>query len=234
MKYKFINEIKIYAPMSRKSLIRYSLKKNALLIAINAEKIINADNLFKNIINQNIGYPDGLGAIIALKKSGLNNIKKIPGCELWLDIIRMYHLEKKFYLIGGKYSVIKDTVSKLRSEFKGIDIVNYRCGYFNHDDEIEELIEDIVEKKPDIVFVAMGSPAQELLMNRMKQKHLALYQGLGGSFDIYSDRVKRAPKWFLNNNLEWLYRLLREPKRIFRQLQLLKFISLLILGRYAK
>ncbi len=234
MNYKFINGIKIYAPMSRKSLIRYSLKKNALLVAINAEKIMNADNLSKKIINQNIGYPDGLGAVIALKKSGLNNIKKIPGCELWLDIIQMYHADKKFYLIGGKNSVIKDTVSKLRNKFKGIDIVNYRCGYFNHENETEELIEDIIDKKPDIVFVAMGSPAQELMMNRIKQKHSALYQGLGGSFDIYSDRTKRAPNWFIKNNLEWLYRLLREPMRIFRQIKLIKFIILLILGRYSK
>ena len=72
MNYKFINGIKIYAPMSRKSLIRYSLKKNALLVAINAEKIMNADNLSKKIINQNIGYPDGLGAVIALKKSAVS------------------------------------------------------------------------------------------------------------------------------------------------------------------
>jgi UDP-N-acetyl-D-mannosaminouronate:lipid I N-acetyl-D-mannosaminouronosyltransferase len=77
------------------------------------------------------------------------------------------------------------------------------------------------------VFVAMGSPKQEYLMEKLHQKHKATYQGLGGSFDVYTGAVKRAPKWWLENNLEWAFRLFKEPSRIKRQIHLIRFLILL-------
>ena len=149
---------------------------------------------------------------------------KIPGCELWLKIIRsLYREGKTFYLVGGKQQVIEATVEKLKKEFEGIRIVNYRNGYLKTPEERKALIEDIAEKKPDVVFVAMGSPKQELLMEEMLERHPAIYQGLGGSFDVYTGAVKRAPKWWVDHNLEFAYRLIRQPSRIKRQVHLLKF-----------
>ena len=232
MKYKIINGVRIFAPVSRRSLIDFALKHHSLLVAVNAEKILNANRDTRNIINCNVGYSDGLGAVLALRKSGLKGVLKIPGCELWLDVIRSYYLDKSFYLVGGKDSVINDTVVKLEAEFEGIDIVNYRNGYLETELEEQALINDIVDKKPDIVFVAMGSPKQELLMERMKQRHGALYQGLGGSFDVYIGNTKRAPVWWIEHHLEWFYRLIQEPKRIKRQLHLVRFLILLMLGRF--
>lgn len=232
MKYKIINGIKIFAPMSRESLIDFALKNHCLLVAVNAEKILNATDYSRAIINHNVGYPDGLGAVLALRKSGVTDAQKIPGCELWLDIIRTHFLKKTFYLVGGEDSVIRDTVTKLKSKFQGIDIVNYRSGYLETEFEKQALINDVAAKKPDIVFVAMGSPKQEMLMEEMRKQHLALYQGLGGSFDVYTGNVKRAPMWWIENHLEWLYRLLQEPKRIKRQIHLVKFLFFLILGRF--
>lgn len=232
MKYKIINGVKIFAPASRRSLIDFALKHHSLLVAVNAEKILYANLDTRNIINCNVGYSDGLGAVLALRKSGLKGVLKIPGCELWLDVIRSYYLDKSFYLVGGKESVINDTVVKLEAEFEGIDIVNYRNGYLETELEAQALINDIVDKKPDIVFVAMGSPKQELLMERMRQRHRALYQGLGGSFDVFIGNTQRAPVWWMENHLEWFYRLIQEPKRIKRQLHLVRFLILLMLGRF--
>lgn len=79
-----------------------------------------------------------------------------------------------------------ETVEKLRSEYENIRIVGYRNGYIKTDDEKRRLIDDILEKKPDVVFVAMGSPKQELLMEEIQQRHRAIFQGLGGSFDVYT------------------------------------------------
>ena len=93
------------------------------------------------------------------------------------------------------------------------------------------LIDDIVQTRPDVVFVAMGSPKQELLMEEMQQRHPALYQGLGGSFDVYTNQVKRAPEWWVEHNVEWLYRLLQEPSRIKRQIHRVRFLYLLALGK---
>ncbi len=214
---------------SKNELIEYVLDKNQILVAINAEKILNKDKDLTEIINRNIGYPDGIGAVLALKKKGYNAIK-IPGVELWLDIINEVKEEKSFYFLGGSEEVINLTIKKLKNEYHNINIVGYRNGYFNFDEE-QNLITEIISKKPDIVYVAMGSPKQELIMNRLSKVHHALYMGLGGSFDVYCDSVKRAPKLFQKLGLEWFYRLIKQPTRIKRQVIYFKFIILLFLKR---
>jgi UDP-N-acetyl-D-mannosaminouronate:lipid I N-acetyl-D-mannosaminouronosyltransferase len=232
MKFEFLNGVKTHAPDSREQLINYAVAHNKIMIAVNAEKIMHATEESRAIANRNLGYPDGIGAVWSLHKKGHKSTVKISGCELWLDILVKYYSSKSFYLVGGKQQVIEATIKKLQSEFKGINISNYRNGYLANQDEEEELIADIVNKKPDVVFVAMGSPKQELLMERIQKQHTAVYQGLGGSFDVYIGKVKRAPRWWINNNLEWAYRLVRQPSRIKRQIHLLRFFVNLHLNKY--
>src|SRR5690606_17126476 len=231
MESRLVNGVKVYAPMSRKELIDFAFAHRSLLVAVNAEKILHANEETRSIINRNVGYPDGIGATMGLKRKGLGKVVKIPGCELWLDIVRAHYRDKRFYFVGGKDEVIRQTVTQLNKEFPGIQVVNYRNGYLKDEAERQALIDDVVATKPDVVFVAMGSPRQELLMEAMKQRHPAVYQGLGGSFDVYTGQVKRAPAWWVEHHLEWLYRLLQEPSRITRQLPLAKFLVLLYTGR---
>ena len=201
-------------------------------MAINAEKILHATEQTKNIINRNIGYCDGIGAVMALKKHGYKDVVKLPGCELWLKIIEsLYRKGKSFYLVGSKQEVIENTVAKLKEEFKGINIVNYRNGYIRTDEERKALLDDIAERRPDVVFVAMGSPKQELLMEEMMERHPAIYQGLGGSFDVYTGNVKRAPKWWVDHDLEFAYRLIKQPSRIKRQIHLVRFLAMVKMGK---
>lgn len=218
-----LNGVEIYPFTSEEELFAHIDEHKGILVAINAEKIINATEKTRSIINRNVGYCDGAGAMLALHKKGHKKACKIPGCELWLKIIARFYKEKTFYLVGGKPAVINETVEKLKKEFDGINIIGYRDGYIKTDEERQALIADIAQKKPGVVFVAMGSPKQELLMEEMMQQHKAIYQGLGGSFDVYTGHVKRAPKWWVDHNMEFAYRLLREPKRIKRQLKLFKF-----------
>lgn len=232
MKSEALNNVITYAPNSREELIDFAIEYKKILVAVNAEKILHATEQSRAIINRNLGYPDGIGAVWALRKKGHKDVVKIPGCELWLDIVGKHYKNKAFYLVGGKQEVIEETVSKLREEFKGIHICNYRNGYIKTEDEEKALIEDIVTNQPDVIFVAMGSPKQELLMERIQQQHKAVYQGLGGSFDVYTGNVKRAPQWWVKNNLEWTYRLINQPSRIKRQIHLVRFFINLILGRY--
>lgn len=227
MKSELLNGVKTYAPRSRKELMSYAFTNQNILVAVNAEKILHATAQSRSIINRNLGYPDGIGAVWALENKGCKNVVKIPGCELWLDLVRTYHKTKSFYLVGGKQEVIEATVAKLKKEFKSINIVNYRNGYIKSIPEEQDLINDIADKKPDVVFVAMGSPKQELLMEIMQKRHKAVYQGLGGSFDVYTGSVERAPNWWVKNNLEWAYRLVKEPSRIKRQIHLVRFMALL-------
>lgn len=227
-----LNGVKVHPFASHDELLAYVSQKKGFLVAINAEKILHATEQTRSIINRNIGYCDGIGAVMALKKRGYNDVIKIPGCELWLKIISMtYQQGKTFYLVGGKQEVIEETIKKLKVDFPGIQIANFRNGYIKTEEEKQDLIEDIATKKPDVVFVAMGSPKQELLMEEISQRHPAIYQGLGGSFDVYTGNVKRAPKWWVDHNLEWAYRLVKEPSRIKRQIHLVRFLALVKLGR---
>lgn len=215
--------VEIYPFKSEAELLSFVDNQKGILVAINAEKILHASPEMRAIINRNIGYCDGAGAQLALKQKGFKEACKVPGCELWLKIIERFHKEKTFYLVGGKPQVIEETVAKLKSQFEGINIVGYRDGYLKKDKDRENLINDIVEKKPDVVFIAMGSPKQELLMEDISKRHKAIFQGLGGSFDVYTGHVQRAPKWWVDHNMEFAYRLLREPKRIKRQIHLVKY-----------
>lgn len=218
-----LNGVEVMPFTSEQQLLSYVDAHKGILVAINAEKILHATDTTRSIINRNIGYCDGAGAMFALKRRGVKGACKLPGCELWLKIVANYYREKTFYLVGGKQEVIDATVAKLQREYAGIRIVAYRNGYLKTDAERQALIADVAEKRPDVVFVAMGSPKQELLMEEMQERHQAIYQGLGGSFDVYVGNVKRAPKWWVSHNLEFAYRLLRQPSRIKRQIHLLRF-----------
>ena len=170
--------------------------------------------------------------MMALRQKGVKEACKIPGCELWLKIVDRFHADKTFYLVGGKQEVIEETVEKLRTQYPDIRIVGYRNGYLKTDEERASLIDDIAQQKPDVVFVAMGSPKQELLMEEIQQRHVAIFQGLGGSFDVYTGHVERAPEWWVKHNLEWAYRLVRQPSRIKRQVHLLRYAWWLLTKKF--
>ena len=218
-----LNGVEIFPFASEEQLLHYVDTHKGILVAINAEKILHATEQTRAIINRNIGYCDGAGVQMALKQKGYESACKVPGCELWLKIVACFYREKTFYLVGSKPQVIEETIDKLCHEYKGIRIVGYRDGYIKTEEKKQQLIADIAEKKPDVVFVAMGSPKQELLMEEIQQKHRAIFQGLGGSFDVYTGHVQRAPKWWEDHNIEFAYRLIKEPKRIKRQIYLVKY-----------
>lgn len=227
-----VRRVMVYPFKSADELIGFVEERKGILVAINAEKILHATEQTRGIINRNIGYCDGVGAVMAMKKKGCEDVVKIAGCELWQKIIEAWHKkDKTFYLVGSKPEVIETTVAKLKEEYPGVSIVGYRDGYIKTEEEKTALLQDIAAKKPDVVFVAMGSPKQELLMEEMQAVHPAVYQGLGGSFDVYTGNVERAPKWWVDHNLEWAYRLIKQPSRIGRQIHLVRFLILVKLGR---
>ena len=219
----YINNYQIFGFQSKNDFLEIINGQNKILIALNAEKVLKNDEKLKQIVNENIGFPDGIGTVMALRRKNVKAIK-IPGAEFWLDIIRHFENKKSFYFVGSTQEVIEKTVDKLRSEFKQIDIAGYRNGFLKDNDK-QKLIDDLKDKKPDVVFVAQGSPRQEFLMNELFSEYPALYMGLGGSFDVYCGLKKRAPHIFQTWGLEWLYRLLKEPTRWRRQIILIKFFS---------
>lgn len=226
-----VNDRMIFPFEDKKQFLDLIEDYNGLLIAIGAEKLLNEDEELISIINNNIAYCDGYGAVYALKRKGVT-ASKIPGAHFWLDVVNKFYKEKTFYILGAKEEVLNDTLEKLKGEFSGIKIVGSRNGYYKNENEV---IEEIVEKKPDIVFAALGSPKQEFLMTKLLQKHKALYMGLGGSFDLYTGRAKPVPKWW-NKVFKWegLYRLIDDianVKRLKRQKVVLKYFNYMIKGK---
>lgn len=219
----YLNGVGVFPFASFEELLAYVGERKGILVAINAEKILHATDETRAIINRNIGYCDGAGALYALRQKGHPEACKIPGCELWLRIVAACHRERTFYLVGGRQEVIDETVARLGQEYPGIRIVGHRNGYLRTPEERAALIDDVAARRPDVVFVAMGSPKQELLMEEMQRRHPAIYQGLGGSFDVYTGHVERAPRWWIDHNLEFLYRLIKQPSRIRRQIHLLRY-----------
>lgn len=178
MKKVSIKGIELYPFTSCHQIVEFVNEHFGILVAINAEKILNQTKETRSIINRNIGYCDGAGPLMLLRKMGYKDAIKVAGCELWLSLIEQYYKEKTFYLVGAKQSIIEDVVAKLKKQFDGIHIIGYRNGYISSEEEKQALIADIVEKKPNVVFVAMGSPKQEMLMEEMFRQHKAIYQGL--------------------------------------------------------
>lgn len=228
----YIKGIALYPFSSGRQIAEYVARHPSILIAVNAEKIVNRTATTRDIINRNIGYCDGAGPQLILRRMGYKNAIKVAGCELWLMLVERFYMEKTFYLVGGRQLVIDETVDKLRRQYDGIRIVGCRNGYLKDDTERKALIDDIVIKKPDIVFVAMGSPKQEILMEEMLHRHKAIYQGLGGSFDVYTGHVRRASEWWVHHNIEWLYRLIHQPSRIKRQIKLVRFVWWIVIKKF--
>lgn len=232
IKQVFLNGLGVYPFTSEDQLIDYIDAHKGVLVAVNAAKIMHDVHLTGDLINRNIGYCDGSGPVLALKQRGYKEACKIAGCDLWLRIIGRFVDSKKFYLVGGKQEIIDKTVEKLRQDFPAIDIAGYRNGFIANDDEKKALLADIEEKKPDVVFVAMGSPKQEYLMEEMQKRNPdAIYQGLGGSFDVYTGAVKRAPKWWVDHNLEFAYRVINTG-RLRRNKYVFQMAWWLLLGKF--
>lgn len=224
--------VRVYAADGFQQLIDHAVASKGILIAVNAEKMAKAKKPLIDLINCNIGYCDGSGVVLAAKQKGATQACKIAGCELWLEIISRYYKTHSFYIVGGRSDVYADTILNLKSDFPGINIVGSRDGYLADDQARQQLIDDVADKKPDFVFVAMGSPKQESLMADMLARHRAVYQGLGGSFDVYTGRAKRAPKWWIDHHAEFVYRLIKQPSRIKRDWIRIKFAWWLVTKQF--
>jgi len=222
MKQIVLNNKKIFPFINKAQLIKFISNKKALVIAVSGEKLINTNKELEAIISEDysVAYPDGIGTVLALKRIGVK-AAKIPGVELWLDFMKLNYTKRSFYFIGSSETVIKETVAKLKEEFYQIDIRGFKSGFFK-EDELITIIKEIKSVSPDVIMVAMGTPKQEILMDKLYKNHKALYFGLGGSFDIYSGLKKRAPKLFIKLGMEWFYRFVKEPTRLKRQLTLIK------------
>jgi len=195
-------------------------------IAINPEKVIAAsnDDKVKEVIEKaTLRYPDGIGVSYVMAKKSGQKVARIPGCELWENLMdATISSQAPVYLVGASESVITKTREKLL--IKGVNVVGYQNGFFESDDAAN-VIHSIKKSGARIVTVALGSPKQELfIFDCIKQVPDAFYMGVGGTYDVFTGNVKRAPFLYRKLHCEWLYRLLSQPTRFRRQFNLLKYV----------
>ncbi|ETT02874.1 lipopolysaccharide N-acetylmannosaminouronosyltransferase [Providencia sp. PROV188] len=203
--------------------------KTGTLVAINAEKVMIAeqDTALNTLLGQaEYLYADGISIVRAIRrKYPKAEVSRVAGADLWEGLMERAGKEgTPVFLVGGKPEILEQTKAKLRAQWN-VNIVDSQDGYFTAEDR-SALFERIHASGAKIVTVAMGSPKQEIFMRDCRVVHPdALYMGVGGTYDVFTGHVKRAPKVWQNLGLEWLYRLLSQPTRIKRQFKLLKFLG---------
>lgn len=205
-------------------------KKKSLVVAINPEKLMKAkdDPALKALLNRaEFQIPDGIGVIIASKIQKGNIKSRVTGVDMMDRIVReAARTGKSIFLYGAKPGVADAAAAKLIDTYPDLKVAGTQDGY---EKDTSKVIAKINDAQPDILFVAMGSPKQELWIEEHRDNlHPILYQGVGGSFDVLAGNIKRAPAAFQKVGAEWLYRLLLEPSRIKRQMNLPKFLLQII------
>lgn len=201
-------------------------RKGAYCVTPNAEIAWEAmhDESFRSIINgSDLVLPDGAGVVMGAKILNRPLKQKVAGIE-FADRLAAYLASNqgRLYLLGSKPGVAELAGEKLCWKYPGLVICGTADGYFR---EEKPVIEKINAAKPDVLFVCLGAPKQEKFMAaHRKELDVGLMIGLGGSLDGFAGNVKRAPKWMIRCNLEWFYRLMKEPKRLGRMMRLPKFV----------
>jgi len=184
------------------------------------------------LLDADLVIPDGIGVIYASRIHNLGLEERIPGIEFMERILKFCNnTNGSIFILGGKPGVAKKACDKIQEKFPNIVMTGCHDGYFSDEDELK-VVDKINEVKPDILFVALGAPRQEKwIYSHRKILNTKIAMGVGGSIDVWAGHAKRAPKLFIKLNLEWFYRLLREPHRIGRMMSLPKFLIRVLLSR---
>ena len=203
-------------------------------VVVNAAKMVNAQKdlaLRESIVNCDIINADGQAVVWASKILKKPLPERVAGIDVMENLVKLAARKNyKIFFLGAKEEVVKKVVTRYKEEFGDDIIAGYRNGYFTKKEELE-VAREIALAKPHILFVAISSPKKEIFLNTYKNHIKAPFvMGVGGSFDVVSGLVKRAPVWMQKNGLEWLYRVYQEPGRMWKRYLTTnwRFIALLL------
>lgn len=205
------------------------------IVTLNPEGVVIAqDNkLFNSVINEaDLVVADGSWLVMAVRFLGGIIGERVAGIDLLLDMLNLCK-EKGYsvYLLGAKEDIVVSAKKRLEDMFPGIRILGFHNGYFNTEEEVM-IVEEIKSLKPDLLVVGLGMPKQEIWINMHKDLPVKLAIGVGGSFDVISGNISRAPHWMQVIGLEWFYRILKDPKRIKRLSFIPKFFLLVLKSKF--
>jgi N-acetylglucosaminyldiphosphoundecaprenol N-acetyl-beta-D-mannosaminyltransferase len=200
----------------------YVQKKVPLhLIGVNADKIneVNQNERLKQIVNScGVINADGASVIMASKFLGKPLPERVAGIDLMQSLVALSE-EKGYsiYLLGAKQEIVEKTAEVLQSMHPKLKIAGIHNGYLKENDW-PQISQELKEKQPDFIFVGITSPLKEYLVEYLQDDgNNGVFMGVGGSFDVISGKILRAPVWMQKMNLEWLFRVMQEPKRLFKR-----------------
>ena len=200
-------------------------KQQSYVVTPNVDHIVKLekDNKLKEVYDHaDLVLCDGKPLVWISQMYGNPIKEKVSGSDLFPHLCEM-SAEKgyKMFFLGAKEGVAAKAAENLKERFKGLDVVGTYSpplGFENDDDEIKKIVAQVQESKPDMLMVCLGCPKQEYFVHdHYKELGVPVSLGLGATIDFAADEVSRAPKWMSNNGLEWLYRLIQEPKRMFKR-----------------
>lgn len=201
---------------------KYVMKKRPLhLMGVNADKInmMRNNSRLKEIVNGcKIINADGASVVLASKFIGSKLPERVAGIDLMQDLVELS--EKKgysVYFLGAKQEVVENTAKILKQKYPELKVAGIHNGYFKEEDWLV-IYKELKESNPDFVFVGITSPLKEYLVDYLQKQGLnCVFMGVGGSFDVISGKIPRAPLWMQRMNLEWLFRVIQEPRRLFKR-----------------
>tara|TARA_B100000780_G_scaffold49668_1_gene30835 strand:- start:1956 stop:2705 length:750 start_codon:yes stop_codon:yes gene_type:complete len=189
---------------------------------INAGKVVSMQDdaeLLKSVIEADLINADGQSIIWAAKLLGLMIPERVAGIDLMEKLVeKSYKDNYKCFFFGAEDKVVKEVVRKYSLKYSKNIIAGFRNGFYEKNDE-KIIVNQIKESNPDFLFVAITSPKKEIFLNKYKEelKNISFIMGVGGSFDVISGKTKRAPVFMQKLGLEWFYRFLQEPQRMWKR-----------------
>ncbi|EPI05689.1 glycosyltransferase, WecB/TagA/CpsF family [Enterococcus faecalis 13-SD-W-01] len=191
------------------------------LLGINADKIneLDRNEYYDNIVKSaEIINADGASVVLASKILNKPLPERVAGIDLMQSLLTLSN-QKGYpvYFLGAKQEVVSTMVNKLKVQYEDLVISGYRDGYFDKA-EWETITDELKSLAPAIVFIGITSPVKEYLIDYFMKKGVnSVFMGVGGSFDVLSGKIKRAPVWMQVMNIEWLFRVIQEPRRLFKR-----------------
>jgi N-acetylglucosaminyldiphosphoundecaprenol N-acetyl-beta-D-mannosaminyltransferase len=199
-----------------------TLNKQIHHTVVNAGKVVlmqTDKELEKSVVEADIINADGKAIVWAANLLGLKLPERVSGIDLMEQLVmRSFEKGYKCFFFGATEEVVTKLVNIYKMQYSEDMIAGYRNGYFKKEDE-DKIALQIAESGANILFVAITSPKKEIFLNTYKNKltNVNFIMGVGGSFDVISGKVKRAPLWMQNSGLEWFYRVVQEPKRMWKR-----------------
>jgi N-acetylglucosaminyldiphosphoundecaprenol N-acetyl-beta-D-mannosaminyltransferase len=194
------------------------------------------DENFRNILNSSdLVIADGIGIVIASKLLKKDKLTRVTGFETTKNLFKLgSNGNISFYLLCGAPGVAEIAAQKIKEQYPMINIVGTHHGYFKENEDTE-IIGEINRLHPDVLFVGLGAPKQEKWIYNNKSKlNVKVCMGIGGTFDIFAGKAKEPPKIIQKVGLWWLYRLITQPTRAKRMLNLPKFVLCVLKQRFRK